>query len=233
MKNLFHTLLILAFLLLIFIGQTNAQRTINPEPFDGIYVTGNIEVKLEQGEENKIELYVDGMPYEKISVKVQRGVLRLRVLESWLYRDEVIKAYITYKGLNTVRANAGATVESEDLISTDNFEVKATSGARIELSIEVRAVDGGASEGGILVLEGTAQEQDLQVSTGGEYDGLDLDCTRTYIRANTGGKASVVALEHLEAAANTGGSIRYKGNPETTRVKTVIAGEVHQIGSMN
>lgn len=220
----------MAFLVLVFLGKSNAQRTITPDPFDGIYVTGNIEVKLERGTENQVELYVDGMPYDKVSVKVQRDILRLRVLESWLYRDEVIKAYITYTKLDNLRANAGATVESEELITTDDFEVRATSGARIELSLELSDLEASASEGGMLILEGNAQEQDIQVSTGGEYDGFGMDSARTYVRANTGGQAEVVALEFLEASANTGGSIYYKGEPETTHIKTVIAGEVTQVG---
>lgn len=228
MKNITQVLLVIVFLILVVIGKTNAQETITPDPFDEIYVTGNIEVKLEKGEENKIELYVDGMPYDKVSVKVQRGVLRLRVLESWMYRDEIIRVYITYKDLRGIRANAGAIVESESLIEADEFIVRATSGAQIELSIEANKIEGGASEGGILELEGSADSQDMQVSTGGQYDGLLLDVNTTYIRSNTGGQAEVVAIDLLEAYANTGGSIVYKGDPKKKNVKTVIAGEVRR-----
>ncbi|MEO0341312.1 MAG: head GIN domain-containing protein [Bacteroidota bacterium] len=219
---------ILILLFSVFALVASAQKTITPESFDGLFVTGNIEVMLEKGTENKVELYVDGMPYDKVSVKVQRGILRLRVLESWLYRDEVIRAYVTYKDLNNIRANAGATVESEDLLKSSYFKVKATSGARIALSVEVANLEGGATEGGILNLEGSADKQDMQVATGAEYDGTYLDAKKTYIRTNTGGRATVVALELLEAAANTGGSIWYKGDPEVKNVKTVIAGEVRR-----
>ncbi|GAB5555616.1 MAG: hypothetical protein Sapg2KO_52070 [Saprospiraceae bacterium] len=228
MKNITQVLLVIVFLILVVIGKTNAQETITPDAFDEIYVTGNIEVKLEKGEENKVELYVDGMPYDKVSVKVQRGVLKLRVLESWMYRDEIIRVYITYKDLRGIRANAGAIVESESLIEADEFIVKATSGAQVELSIEANKIEGGASEGGILELEGSAETQDMQVSTGGQYDGLLLDVNTTYIRSNTGGQAEVVAMDLLEAYANTGGSIVYKGDPKKKNVKTVIAGEVRR-----
>ena len=228
MKNTIQVLLVIAFLALVLIGKVTAQKTITPESFDGLFVTGNIEVLLEKGDENKVELYVDGMPYDKVSVKVQRGILRLRVLESWLYRDEIIKAYITYKTLDNIKANAGATVESEELLTANYLSLKATSGARIELSVNAENIDGGASEGGILRLEGNTEKQDIQISTGGQYDGFYMDSKRTYVRANTGGQAEVVALEFLEAAANTGGTITYKGDPEVKNVKTVIAGEVRR-----
>lgn len=226
MKNIIQVLLVLLFLILVLIGKTNAQKTITPEDFDQIYVTGNIEVLLEYGAENKVDLYVDGMPYDKVSVKVQRGILRLRTLESWMYRDEVIRVYITVKTLRGIQANAGAIVSSDDLIEADQFEVRASSGAQIELSIHAETIEGGASEGGMLTLEGRAGKQDMQISTGGQYDGLEMDAKKTYIRANTGGQAEVVALELLEAFANTGGSITYKGDPTTKSIKTMIAGEV-------
>ena len=228
MKNIFQLLLVIIFLALVFVGKADAQRTITPEEFDGIFVTGNIEVKLQKGNEDKVELYVDGMPYDKVSVKVQRGVLKLRVLESWMYRDEIIKAYITYQNLDNIKANAGAIVESEDLLEVPTLSVKATSGARIELSVNAQSIDGGASEGGILRLEGSTEKQDIQVGTGGQYDGIYMDAKKTYVRSNTGGQAEVVALEVLEASANTGGSILYKGDPEVKNVKTVIAGEVRR-----
>jgi hypothetical protein len=226
MKNIFQILLVLLFLVLVLIGKADAQKTIMPEDFDQIYVTGNIEVLLEYGAENKVDLYVDGMPYDKVSVKVQRGILRLRTLESWLYRDEVIRVYITYKELRGIQANAGAIVTSDDLIETELFEAHASSGAQVTLSIHASTIEGGASEGGILTLEGRTNKQDMQVSTGAQYNGLEMDAKNTYIRANTGGQAEVVALELLEASANTGGSISYKGDPKTKNIKTVIAGEV-------
>ena len=226
MKSIVQVLLVVVFLVLVLLGKAVAQETITPEDFDELFVTGNIEVMLEKGTENKVELYVDGMPYDKVSVKVQRGVLRLRTLESWMYRDEVIRVYLTYKDLNGIRANAGAIVESENLIEAEQFEVRATIGAQVELSIKANSIEGGASEGGILELEGSAEKQDMQVSTGGQYIAFDLDVKKTYIRANTGGHADVVALEVIEASANTGGSITFKGDPETKHIKSVIAGEV-------
>lgn len=226
MKNVIQVLLVLLFLVLVLIGKANAQKTITPEDFDQIYVTGNIEVLLEYGAENKVDLYVDGMPYDKVSVKVQRGVLRLRTLESWLYRDEVIRVYITFKELRGIQANAGAIVSCDDRIETDQFEARASSGAQVRLSVYANSIEGGASEGGILTLEGRTDKQDMQISTGAQYDGLEMDAKNTYIRANTGGQAEVVALELIEASANTGGSIYYKGDPQTKYIKTVIAGEV-------
>lgn len=226
MKNIVQVLLILLFLALIFMGKAVAQKTIETEDFDQLFVTGNIEVMLTKGAENKVDLYVDGMPYDKVSVTVQRGILRLRTLESWMYRDEVIRVYLTYKELNAIRANAGAIVENEELIEADQFEVRASSGAQVELSIKANSIEGGASEGGILELEGSAEKQDMQISTGAQYNGFRLDVKKTYIRTNTGGHADVVALELLEASANTGGSVTFKGDPETKHIKTVIAGEV-------
>jgi hypothetical protein len=226
MKKLMPISLVLFFLVLILIEQVAAQQTIMPEAFDQVSVTGNIEVVLQQGAENKVELQVEGMPTDKIAVKVQRGVLRIRTLESWLYRDETIRVLLTYQELRGLQAAAGAQITAQEVIETAQFKVGSSSGGQIELDIQVDKLDGNASEGGILRLSGKAQSQDIQVSTGGQYHAFDLEVEHTYVRSNTGGQAEVVAQKLLEATANTGGTIVYKGTPKIRHIKTLLAGEV-------
>lgn len=226
MKKLMPISLVLVFLALVLIEQVAAQQTIMPEAFDQVSVTGNIEVILQRGAENKVELQVEGMPSDKISVKVQRGVLRIRTLESWLYRDETIRVQLTYQELRGLQATAGAQITAREAIETAQFKVGSSSGAQVELEIQADKLEGDASEGGMLRLSGKAQSQDVQVSTGGQYHAFGLEAENTYIRSNTGGQAEVVALQLLEATANTGGTITYKGEPKTRHIKTLLAGEV-------
>jgi hypothetical protein len=38
-----------------------------------------------------------------------------------------------------------------------------------------------------------------------------------------------MALEYLEASANTGGEISYKGDPEDKSLKTILSGSVRKL----
>lgn len=207
-----------------------AQAEFELEAFDGVAVTGNIDVILEEGDSERAVVEAEGIPASEVTVKVSRGVLKLKLINSIFYKEEEVTVYVTYRNLRSIKAHAGARVEARNPVSADQLEVRATSGARAELEVAVNALEGGATEGGVVSLNGRAESQDVNAATGGQWEAFELDCARAYIRANTGGRAEVTADELLEASANTGGTIEYKGDPAKTTIKSVISGNVHKVG---
>ncbi len=206
-----------------------AQTSRSLDAFDEINITGNIEVMLAEGDAEAASLETENIPEDEVTIKVSQGVLKIRVYDSVFYKNEKIRVYVTYRTLRAVRGNAGARVRNQAVLESDELLVRAGSGAEVDLRVALNSLDAGASEGGRLVLEGETGRQEVTASTGGIYDGLDLECSRSYVKANTGGQADVVAREVLEASANTGGRIRYRGNPESTSFKSVLSGEVEKL----
>ena len=221
--------LLLGFAALLYLP-SSAQITYEPEEFDGISVTGNLNVILQKGEVDKVVVDAHGIPESEVTVKVSRGVLRLKLINSIFYKDDEVDVTVTYRNLRTLKGHAGARIEADHAITGDQIYIRSTSGARVHLEVAVNTIDGGATEGGMLELTGTTEMQDASAATGGQYQAFGLECARSYVRANTGGRAEVVANDRLEASANTGGTIEYKGNPEETTIKTIIAGNVHKAG---
>jgi len=206
-----------------------AQNLRSLDDFDELNVTGNIEVVLAEGNAEAASLETENIPEDEITIKVVNGVLKVRVYDSVFYKDEQIKVYVTYRSLRAVRGNAGAIIHNKGVLESGELLVRAGAGAQVDLRVALQQLDAGASEGGQLTLEGECEEQKVTASTGGIYSGLDLECSHSYVKANTGGQAEVVARETLEAAANTGGRVRYRGNPETTSFKSVLSGEVEKL----
>ena len=136
---------------------------------------------------------------------------------------------MTYTTLRGLKANAGAVVYSDEPLNGDKIDIKVTSGARVDMDIQVNALEANITEGGMLELAGTVESQNVIVGTGGQYHGLDLDCARTYVRASTGGQATVVAKESLDASANTGGTVEYSGDPDERYTKSLLAGEIRRL----
>ncbi len=230
MKNLiFRLALIALFFLFVFLTSTRAQITYELEDFDGVSVVGDIEVVLQMGDSYEAVVEADGIPEDKVVVRVDRGTLKLKLLDGLFYKNEDVKVIVTYVKLRGVKGQAGAFIESAGIIEADKFEARASSGARVRLQIKADALKVNASEGGQVYLRGEVNKQDVSAATGGRYDGLDLECNRTFVRAGTGGQAEVVANDALDAAANTGGSIEYAGNPEEKNTRVIIAGSVRKI----
>ena len=229
-KSLFFRFVLIAlFFLFVFLTKMAAQVTYELDEFDGVSVAGDIAVLLEPGEVLRAEVEAEGIPEDKITVKVDRGTLKIRLLDGFFYKGGEAKVYVTYRKLREVRASAGAYVTGSTALEADKFEVRAASGARVELAVTADMLKGYVSEGGQLTIEGAVNAQNITANTGGQYYGLELECERTYVRAGTGGEAEVVANEMLDAAANTGGSIEYRGNPEEKNTRVIIAATVRKI----
>lgn len=230
MKNLWKILLVTIFFSLIIADQGKAQNAgTKLDAFDEIRVTGNIEVVLEQGAEESATIQATNIPEDEVSVEVERGTLKLRLLNSIFYKDDHVRVFVSYKQLRYIRASAGAKISSKDVLQSDKLEFKAGSGADISMEVACNAIEASITEGGALSLSGQSRKQDITVGTGGFYDGLAVKCETTYVKANTGGNAKVYASKFLEVSANTGGSVDYRGDPQETSFKEFMSGGIHKI----
>ena len=215
------------FLSLFFSNQIFAQRSL--DAFDQVRATGNIEVFVQQGESESIRIEAQGIDKEDVSVKVKSGTLRLKLVKSLFYKNVKVKAYVTYRQLRGLRASAGATIEANGVIEGDKVELRAGSGSWILADLKTNTVEATATEGGILKLRGTSATQKTSVATGGQCDCEKLETQRAYVKANTGGQAKVFVSEFLEASANTGGGVKYAGNPRSIETKELMSGGVEKM----
>lgn len=229
MKTLSKIILILLFLFFIWLTKSYGQTTHQLSSFDEVSVTGNLEVVLIKGETEKAEVETKGIPSDKITVRVDRGILKLRLLNSIFYKNDEATVYVSYKNLNVIRGQAGAVIYSREAVESSTLEFVANSGAELEFKIVAENVEARATEGANLTLSGTANRHRASAATGGQYEAEDLDAQVVYAKAATGGHIELKATESLEASVNTGGVIRYAGNPEETSIKKVLGGEISKI----
>jgi hypothetical protein len=208
---------------------TQAQDVRKLSSFDGIAVIGNIEVIVQQGEEEQAVVEVFGIDEDDISVYVSHNTLRLQLINSLFKREQRAKVTVTYKQLRSLKANAGSRISSEGAITADKLYVRSQSGSEVTLEVKTNVIDAGAQEGAVLRLSGATETFDASAATGGKLYALELESKTTYANANTGGEAEVVALDRLDASANTGGSIRYKGAPGERNTKTVLSGDIKRV----
>lgn len=227
MKN--SLLLFLTLSVCLFFQSASAQKTYELEPFDALSVSGNIQVTLHQGSDERAVIEISGAAQKDITVKVMRGELRIHFLNSLLYKDFEVKIAVHYNVLRNVKAAAGARITATDALRGDKIELRAGSGAQIDLELAMNAVGATAAEGGVLRLSGTTGAQTTSAASGGRVEAFDLNSDRTYARAVTGGQAFVTALRAFEATAHTGGTIEYKGDPEESNVRNIITGDIRKV----
>lgn len=222
MRKLFFALSIIS------VFSLSAQSSRQVGPFDELVVSGKLDVLIVQGDTDEVIIYEEGRSEGQVNVSIRGNTLKLNLLDGWLKGDSRIPVKVIYKNLRKIRVLAGAELQSDNTIVANQFEVKVGSGAEAELKFDVGTLEGGASEGGVLKLYGQAETQYAAASTGGEYNAEAMTCETTHVKTNTGGEAYVVATKYIDATANTGGEIRYSGEPDERYVKSNLAGNIRQ-----
>jgi hypothetical protein len=225
--SIFYIILLAASLM--YCSSLLAQDERGLSPFEAVAVTGGIEVVMEQGDEEKARVEAWGIEEEKVDIFVQNGALKIQLLNLSKIGDRQVKVYLTYKQLEGVKASAGARVYGRDLIQSERFVVKASSGGFVDLEVETKTLDARVGEGGVIEISGSTDTQEVNASTGGRYDGYDMEANRSHARASTGGEITLVANEALDASANTGGSINYRGQPSEKNTRTLFSGGINKL----
>jgi len=214
-------------ILVLVVQNVFAQETMNLEHFDQIYATGIIEVILQKGDEEKIVLEMDNFHREDVKIRVSEEELRISVTKS-LVKDGTIKILVTYKELRRIKVNAGAHVSSKNPITIDKLDLRATSGSEIELELDVNKLHARLAEGAQMHLTGTTKSLNISSASGAIFYGFNLESEDTFANANTGGRSEVVANKSIEASANTGGKVRFKGDPAQKQLKDYFGGSVDE-----
>ena len=210
MKNI--KFIVLLFLILS-VQVIYSQDVMTLEPFNEINATGIIEITLQKSDEERLELETRNFDRNDVKVRIENNVLRINVTKS-LIKDAVIEITVFYKEIRRIKANAGTQVYANNPIVGDNIDLKANSGAIINLELEVNNLNARLAEGAQMILSGSTEDLSVSASSGAIFYGFKLASNYTYANANTGARAEVVANKSLDAGANTGGKVRFEGDPQ-------------------
>ena len=205
------------------IGLQAQQKTLS---FNAIHASGNIEVVLEQGNSESVDVEANGVSEDRVITEVRGGVLKIHIKNTIYNRNKQARVVVNYKEINEIKAQAGARVYSKTATSGTTLDLKAGSGASIALEVWMDVVEGRAAEGGEIEVTGETDNLSAIASTGGLFYAYGLKAQNVYARSNTGGEVEVTANKRIEAKANTGGNISYRGEPTSREVSTNLGGSI-------
>jgi len=204
-----------------------AQNRITKEiiEFHKVYVKGKIEVELIPSNANEITLSSRYIPLEEVEVEFKDNSIYIKTKPK-LNSEENVKVKLPYKNITVIEVATGAIVNSARDVESSSLFLKATSGGKIELSIQTDSVLAEVSQLSDIILYGSTKIQEVDLNTGGNYLAYDLDCERTTIKATAGSQGKVIANKAIDANSGSKAFIGYIGNPSTTNIKTSLGGEI-------
>ncbi len=214
---------------LFFSSALLGSDTITREPgnFTRLEVTGKIRVEIYQSENPYVEILAEGTSPENILTEIKGEALSIR-LKTNTEKEATIKILVYYSTLKSLKIGAQGLITSPETITGKSLSLEAITGGKMELKLAMEHLDALVKQGAILVLRGEVEKQVINVNTGSTYSAYELEAQDTDVKALSGGKAKVRAGRTLDATANLGGYVGYKGNPESSFIKENLGGEIEE-----
>lgn len=208
------------------VAQDNLTKDLGE--FHEVKVYDGLSVTLIKGDKN--QAIISGKNAAEVVLVNKNGKLKVR-----MNINEVFNGYTTYVTLysegmiDIIDANENAFITSEQTFSQVDIDLNAQEGAEIELTLDVQRLEAKSTSGGILTLDGSALNQDVDVNTGGQFDGKNLESSQVKAVVKAGGTADIKATDYAEAKVKVGGTINVYGNPKVLEKQTFIGGTINEM----
>ncbi|WP_338406973.1 head GIN domain-containing protein [uncultured Flavobacterium sp.] len=221
MKNL----LIITFVLLTQITLSQVTRDLGD--FDSVKVFDKLNVKLIPSTENKV--IINGNREDEVEVVNKNGELKLRMpFPKLMYGDDIIIT-LFFKKIETIGASEGTYVSCDKTFEQTSIDLDASEGAEINLDLDVEKVNVRAVTRGVIELSGDATNQNVIITSGGIFNGKDLQTSQTTVSVSAGGQALVFADLLVDAKVKAGGSISIYGKPKQINQKIILGGTIKEM----
>jgi hypothetical protein len=216
--------IVLAFL--SFVSHAQQTETRNIGAFTGVKATEAIDVYLRKGDKESIKVEVTGTAPSNVLTEVSGAYLKVHMRDG-NYRGSVsAKVYVTYVKVDKLSASSAGNIFSEGPIRASTMEISASSAGTIDINIEAGNLEASASTAGEMELTGKARSVLLESASAGEIDAYDLEAETVEAGASTAGAIKLNVTKSLDARASSGGSIRYRGNPDKNNTSSSSGGSV-------
>lgn len=205
---------------------TIEDRTIN-ESFSSIRAAEGLDVYLTQSDEESISVEADENLHDLILTEIKNGVLKIHTKQN-IGRASSKKVYVSFKYINNIVSTSGSDVYSENTITTDELELRTTSGSDMKLSVKTNILNCKSTSGSDLRLSGKTQKLIAQATSGSDIKAGDLEAESSQVKATSGADITVNTSKELTAKATSGGDIKYYGNPEKVNKSNNSSGSVRK-----
>jgi hypothetical protein len=230
--------LIIAFLLIFVVFSAPGQtEEIKIQDFTVMYVFGPFKVDLVKSTMNKLEIDYNGIDAEEVLVKSKEGELSIKLRNrnffdfgnnDWERRNHrYAKVTIHYKEIMAIEARAGAVIRANETIVTKELFLVSKMGADMRLDVKAQKLELESSMGSEVKLTGTTERLNIKSKMGSSVDASYLQSQEVIVSSSMGSEVSVFAEKELDASADFGASITYKGNPSKKHASRFLGAEVN------
>jgi hypothetical protein len=218
-------LLSLVLVCISLIAYSQQTETRNIGSFTGVKAMEGVSVYLKKGDKESVKVETTGTNPSNVITEISGSYLKVHMKDG-NYRNSNAKAYVTYVQVDKLSASSAGSIYADAPIKASSMEVNASSAGTIEVTLEANMVEANASSAGDVELKGKTKTLRVDVGSAGEVDTYDMEAENVEAEAASAGSAKVNVTRTLEARAASGGSIRYRGNPDKQITDSSSGGSV-------
>ena len=222
MKNILYIYL---FFTIPFFSQVKIERDLGQ--FSKLVVYDGINLELIKSEENKVE--ITGNNTNFVVVKNKNGDLKIRLNLEKKFSGDKTKVTLYYKTLYIIISHEGSNIFSKEKIKQADINIKAHTGSRQNLTVDLNTLTTTAATGANINISGFTEYHDTTSSTGAKIKAKDLVSSETYATATTGGVIDASATKELEANSKLGGIINVHEKTDKITESISIGGVVNYL----
>lgn len=190
--------------------------------FDGL------SIRLIKSTENKA--IISGENTGSVAIVNNDGVLKIRMQIGKIFSGYKTFVDLHYTGtLVVIDVNEDARMITEGMVKQEILELRAQEGGELVVTADVDQMLIKCVSGGIIRTSGYAGLQDVQINTGGVYEGRNLSTKFSTINVNAGSRAEINAKDYVKATVKAGGEVLVYGNPTKLEEKTVFGGTIKRM----
>lgn len=224
----------------------------NVGAFSGIQVSTGVNLVFKQEDPTSVKVIADADKLQYIITKVENGILKVYVDNKGEknLKFKNISVNVSSPRMNNIKVSSGALFTAISPVRENNLNIDASSGAMVKGTFEVannarlEASSGTSikvelnaknmilkgSSGSDTSIMGEAETATFDISSGALCKGENFRADRVEAESTSGASLSVNASDTLKAKASSGGTIRYRGNPEiTSDISKMSGGTLKQI----
>ena len=205
---------------------TTQTRTVTGE-YNAIAASRGLEVIIEAANEKSITIEADENLHSHIQTTVENGVLEITA-DVNIGNAASKKVIVKLPEIGAIESGSAAIVKSTAPIKGKSLELSTSSGAFIDVAVEVEDLVCESSSGSSLKVSGQAGNLKAEASSGSTVDAASVSAGSVKSDASSGGTCIVNPTDELSADASSGGKIYYVNTPSQLTKETSSGGEVHQ-----
>lgn len=215
-------------------GDGNVKKeTRQLENFTSLSSHGSIDVKIDYGNSNSIQIEADENLLPYIETTVENGKLNIQTKNNAnLKSRSKMTVYVSMVKIDGLQLSGSGNIEGEGDFTGDNTtEISLSGSGNIHLSSgSFKNLDFHISgSGNINVKSGRAEEITASVSGSGNIDCSNLSANDVDVKISGSGNARVNANKRLTANIMGSGNVFYKGSADNISTKVAGSGKAIKI----